>query len=100
MLHSLITLNNTVPISLHGIKQIRQYSSVMQDDITEHTVDATTCKYYAGDFYGLLNSLNVPVSLHGATASLNEILSPDMYDGTFNKVKLFNLDNLTNILNL
>jgi hypothetical protein len=63
-------------------------------NITARIVKDTIAYKYAGDFYGLLDYLNVPKQHHVVCMILNGLQSSGDYDGINTNILIYNQDSL------
>lgn len=100
MLKELVNLKRERLLDKRYVDLSRNYITALEGNIDEIPIDGQVARKYRGDFFGLLNTLNVPVELYQVTLDLNDMDSSDDYLGNGGKIKVVNETYIKDILSL
>ena len=88
-IHSLSKTMNSVYSKEEFLAFLEQHLSYIKDQgLTVVTITNTNAYKHVGNFYGILNELNIPMHYHYVCMRINGLANSSLYDGIETNIKL------------
>ncbi len=88
-IHSLSKTMNSVYSKEEFLAFLEQHLSYIKDQgLTVVTITNTNAYKHVGNFYGILNELNIPMHYHYVCMRINGLTNSSLYDGVETNIKL------------
>lgn len=88
-IHSLSKTINSVYSKEEFLAFLEQHLSYIKDQgLTVVTITNTNAYKHVGNFYGILNELNIPMHYHYVCMRINGLANSSLYDGIETNIKL------------
>ena len=88
-IHSLSKTMNSVYSKEEFLAFLEQHLSYIKDQgLTVVTITNTNAYKHVGNFYGILNELNIPMHYHYVCMRVNGLANSSLYDGVETNIKL------------
>ena len=88
-IHSLSKIMNSVYSKEEFLAFLEQHLSYIKDQgLTVVTITNTNAYKHVGNFYGILNELNIPMHYHYVCMRINGLANSSLYDGIETNIRL------------